>query len=89
MQTDWMQDEALKDIPSHKLNFLQTLLFESSSLKKDQMMPFLMNIARLSKEKQISFSEEEIEAITTVLKKHASPEEIKKMEKILALKKKK
>lgn len=89
METEWMKDESLKDIPSQKLDFLQTLLFESSSLKKEQMMPFLLNIAKLSREQSISFSDAEIEAITAVLRKHATADEIKKMEKILALKKKK
>ncbi|MBR5800196.1 MAG: hypothetical protein IKY23_09060 [Lachnospiraceae bacterium] len=89
METDWMKDESLKDIPSQKLDFLQTLLFESSSLKKEQMMPFLLNIAKLSREQSISFSDAEIEAITAVLRRHATADEIKKMEKILALKKKK
>ena len=89
METEWMKDESLKDIPSQKLNFLQTLLFESSSLKKEQMMPFLLNIAKLSREQSISFNDAEIEAITAVLRRHATADEIKKMEKILALKKKK
>lgn len=89
METEWMKDESLKDIPSQKLDFLQTLLFESSSLKKEQMMPFLLNIAKLSREQSISFSDAEIEAITAVLRRHATADEIKKMEKILALKKKK
>ncbi len=46
MQNDWMKDATLKDIDPYKLEFLQALLFESSSLKKEQMIPFLMAVAK-------------------------------------------
>lgn len=88
MQTDWMQDESLKNIPPHKLNFLQTLLFESSSLKKEQLLPFLMNLAKQSQEQKVTFTDDEINAIIQVLKKYATPEEMNKMEKLLAMKRK-
>lgn len=89
MTTDWMNDKSLKNIDPYKLEFLQALVFESSHLRKEQLMPFLMNIAKRSKEKNISFSDEEINAVVAVIKKHASPEEIVKMEKILAMRAKK
>lgn len=88
MQTDWMKDESLKKIDPYKLEFLQALVFESSNLKKEQLMPFLMNIAKRGQDKKINFSDEEIQAIVAVLKKYASPEELTKMEKILAMKSK-
>lgn len=88
MQNEWMQDETLKDIEPYKLEFLQALVFESNSIKKDQMLPFLMAVAKRGQEKQISFSDEEMNAIVAVLKKHASPQEISKIEKIMALKSK-
>ena len=40
MQNDWMKDESLKNIDPYKLEFLQALMFESSNLKKEQMLPF-------------------------------------------------
>lgn len=86
MQTDWMKDESLKNIDTYKLEFLQALVFESSNLKREQLLPFLMNVAKRGQDKKINFSDEEIEAIIAVLKKHASPEELTKMEKILAMK---
>lgn len=88
MQNEWMQDETLKDIEPYKLEFLQALVFESNSIKKDQMLPFFMAVAKRGQEKQISFSDEEMNAIVAVLKKHASPQEISKIEKIMALKSK-
>ncbi len=85
MLSDWMKDESLKNIDSYKLEFLQALIFESSNLKKEQMLPFLMAVMKRGQEKKISFSENEINAIVAVLRKHATPEEISKIEKVMAM----
>ena len=85
MTNEWMKDESLKDIEPYKLEFLQALVFESSSLKKEQLMPFFMAVMKKGQEKKVSFSDEEINAIVAVLKKHATPEEIGKIEKIMAM----
>ncbi len=89
MTTDWMNDESLKHIEPYKLEFLQALVFESSNLRKEQLMPFLMSIAKRGREKNVSFSDEEIDAVVAVIKKQASPAELSKMEKILAMRAKK
>ena len=85
MQNDWMREESLKDIDPYKLDFLQALLFESNNLKSDQMIPFLMAVAKRGQKKNVSFSDEEIGKIVAVLKKHASPEELAKIEKVMAM----
>ncbi|MBO5056462.1 MAG: hypothetical protein J6C64_08965 [Lachnospiraceae bacterium] len=85
MTNEWMKDESLKDIDAYKLEFLQALVFESSNLKKEQLLPFFMAVAKRGQEKNVTFSDAEMEAIINVLKKHATPEEIGKMEKILAM----
>lgn len=85
MQNDWMKDESLKDIDPYKLEFLQALVFESGTLRKEQLLPFLMAVAKRGQEKNVSFTEEEITAIVTVIKKHASPEELSKIEKVMAM----
>lgn len=89
MQNDWMNDESLKNIEPYKLQFLQALVFESSNLKKEQMLPFLMTVMKRGKEKNVSFSEDEISAIVAVLRKFATPEELSKIEKIMALRNRK
>lgn len=89
MQNDWMNDESLKNIEPYKLQFLQALVFESSNLKKEQMIPFLMAVMKRGKEKNVSFSEDEISAIVAVLRKSATPEELSKIEKIMALRNRK
>lgn len=85
MQNDWMKDESLKNIDPYKLEFLQALMFESSHLKKEQMLPFLMAVMKRGQEKKVSFSDKEIDTIVSVLRKHASPEEIGKIEKVMAM----
>lgn len=86
MTNEWMKDESLKNIEPYKLEFLQALVFESSNLRKEQLLPFFMAVAKRGQEKKVSFSDDEINAIIEVLKKHASPEELDKMNKILAMK---
>ncbi len=85
MTNEWMKDESLKDIDAYKLEFLQALVFESSNLRKEQLLPFLMAVAKRGQEKKVAFSDDEINAIVAVLKKHATPEELAKMDKILAM----
>ena len=89
MQNDWMKDESVKNIDPYKLEFLQALMFESSNLKKEQMLPFLMAVMKRGQEKRVSFSDNEIDTIVSVLRKHASPDEIGKIEKIMAMRSKK
>lgn len=85
MNNEWMKDESLKEIDPYKLEFLQALVFESSNLRKEQLLPFLMAVAKRGQEKNVTFSDKEINAIVAVLKKEATPEELSKMDKILAM----
>lgn len=85
MQNDWIKEDSLKDIDPYKLDFLQALLFESQNLKREQMLPFLMAVAKRGQAKNVTFTEQEINKIVAVLKKHASPEELSKIEKVMAL----
>jgi predicted metalloprotease len=85
MTTNWMSDPAVADIDRSKLDFLQALVFESQSLSKEQMLPFLMSVAKKGSDKHISFTNEEVETIIEVIKKYSTPEEIKKTEKMVAL----
>ena len=89
MQNDWMKEESLKDIDPYKLEFLQALFFESRNLKKEQMIPFLMAVTKRGQEKNVTFSEDEIGKIVAVLKKHASPDEVTKIEKVMAMRSRK
>lgn len=85
MRNDWMKDDSLNNIDPYKLEFLQALIFESNQLKKEQMLPFLMAVMKRGQEKKVSFSNDEVNTIVAVLRKHASPEEISKIEKVMAM----
>lgn len=81
----WLDDPDVAHIDKSKLDFLQMLVFESNGLSKEQMLPFLMAVAKRGRDKNISFTEEEMNAIIQTLQKYASPDEIEKMNKMTAI----
>jgi hypothetical protein len=86
-QAEWMNDPVLKDIEKHKLEFLQSMVFESKSLTPDAMLPFLLAVMKRGQKKKLTFTDEEIELIISVLKKHSSPEELDKINMVLNIRK--
>ena len=88
MNNDWMNDPALAGIDKAKLEFLQALVFESRGLKREQMLPFLMAVAKKGQADHITFSNEEIETIVTIIKKESSPEEAAAIDKMMQMYKK-
>lgn len=89
MTENWMNDPDIAHIDRAKLQFLQTLVFESQSLSKEQLLPFLMSVAQKGKSANITFDDSEMEAIIAVIRKYSTPEELDKINKLMALKKKK
>ena len=81
----WLDDPDVAHIDKSKLDFLQMLVFEGDGLSKEQMLPFLMAVARRGRDKNISFTEEEMNTIIKTLHKYASPDEIDKMNKMTAI----
>jgi hypothetical protein len=88
MTNTWMNDPAIAHIDKTKLEFLQDLVFESQSMKKEQMLPFLMAIAKRGQENHITFSDQEIDTIIDTIKKYSTPEELERINKMLKLRKK-
>jgi hypothetical protein len=86
-QTEWMSDPLLKDIDKHKLDFLQSMVFESNSLTPDAMLPFMLATMKRGQKKKMSFNDEEIELIVSVLKKYSSPEDLEKINMVLNIRK--
>lgn len=89
MNNDWMNDPALAGIDKAKLEFLQALVFESRTLSKDQMLPFLMAVAKRGQADHITFSNEEIETIVSIIKRESSPEEAAAIDKMMRMRKNK
>lgn len=87
-QNEWMDDPLVAGIDRTKLQFLQTLVFESRNLSREQLIPFLMNVSQKGRMNNILFDDEEIAAIAAALRKYSSPEEAEKISKLMALKRK-
>lgn len=85
INTDWMKDPALMNIPIQKLQFLQSMLFESQKHSGKEMLPFFMSLAMKAKKQNISYSEDEINTIIPVLKKFASEDDIAKMNQVIKM----
>ena len=81
--TSWLDDPDVAHIERGKLDFLQMLVFESKGLTKEQMLPFLMAVAKRGQENNVSFTDDEINIIVKTIKKYASPEECEKMDKMV------
>ena len=88
MTNNWMRDPAVANIDKAKLEFLQALVFESQTLSKEQMLPFLMSVAKKGSDNHISFSDEEVDTIISVIRNYSTPEELAKIDKLLKLRKK-
>lgn len=89
MNNDWMNDPALAGIDKAKLEFLQALVFESRTLSKDQMLPFLMAVAKRGQADHITFSNEEIETIVAIIKRESSSEDAAAIDKMMRMRKNK
>ncbi|MGN0278212.1 MAG: hypothetical protein ACI4C4_02550 [Lachnospiraceae bacterium] len=88
MTNNWMSDPAVANIDKAKLEFLQALVFESQTLSKEQMLPFLMSVAKKGSDNHISFSDEEVDTIVNVIRNYSTPEELAKIDKLLKLRRK-
>lgn len=85
MDANWMQDEELSNISKDKLMLINSFLTDTSRMSQKEMMMFIMNVIKKCKEQNIQFSKEEMEQIMAVVKKHATPEEIAKIDKVMKM----
>ncbi|MFI3177237.1 MAG: hypothetical protein R3Y67_07095 [Eubacteriales bacterium] len=83
MTTEWMNDTSLSHIPKEKLSFLQELAFESNGIDPKKRMTYFLSLATKARQANIHFSNEEMECIIAALKKHATGEELAKIEQLL------
>lgn len=84
MNEDFLLNEPkLNDIPKHKLEFLQKLFYESKTKSQAELLPFLLSLVKMSKDKNISFSDTEIDKIISVIKENSTSEELNKINYIL------
>lgn len=85
MDANWMQDEELSSISKDKLLLINSFLTDTSKMSQKEMMMFIMNIMKKCKQQNITFSKEEMEQIMAIVRKHATPEEIAKIDKVMKM----
>ncbi|MCC8051329.1 MAG: hypothetical protein LIP10_11845 [Clostridiales bacterium] len=98
---NWMNNPALGGIDPAKLQMLASLADQAQKKDKSELMPFLMALSGGGNSTDsgnaadnsvpsapVSFDTDETEAIINALKAGKSPQDIKKMDKILSVMKK-
>ena len=85
----WMSDPLVADIDQQKLDFLQSIVFETRGKNQKELISFLMNLMKTGKLSNISFTEQEMAAFMVAIKTHSTPEELAQINKFMAMRKKK
>lgn len=84
----WMSDPLVSSIDSGKLDFLQSIVFETRGKSQKELIPFLMNVMKKGKASKISFSDDEMSAIMAAIKNNSTSEELEQIDKFVAMYKK-
>lgn len=79
----WMNDMTIKDIEEEKLSFLLSLMEESKGKSQKEIMSFFMFKMKEAKQKNLTFSKDEIAVIIAAIKKHSTTEELHKIDEIM------
>lgn len=85
IKPQWMSDPLVKDIDPAKLDFLQSIVFESRGKSQKELLPFLMQVIKKGKASQLSFTDDEMSAIMTAIKNNSTPEELEQINKFMAM----
>ena len=84
----WMNDPTISHIPQEKLDFLSEMFEKVKGKKQNELMPFLM--AMHSKVKSnVKFTTEEMQLVIAAIKRAASSDEQKQIDKVLDMANKK
>lgn len=81
---EWMNDASLANISPQKLAFLQKMFQETQGKSQKELMTLLMPMMQKARQEHLTFTPAEMNAAITALKKHSTPDEIAKMDQILA-----
>lgn len=79
----WMQDELVKNIPQKKLDFLGKMFAESQGKSQKELMTLLLPMLKMAKQENLTFSQQEMNAAISAIKKHSTSEELQQIERIL------
>lgn len=84
----WMSDPLVADIDPAKLEFLQTVFFESKGKTQKELIPFLITMNKKIKLQNLSFTEAEISAIIAAIRSHSTEEELTQINRFMEMRKK-
>ena len=75
MNENWIRDPLLAQIPVEKLLMLQTMTAQAGQKNRQDLMVYLMTMARNPGQIPLNFTDEEKQVLLTVVQKYASPQE--------------
>lgn len=78
----WMNDPTIAHIPQEKLDFLSEMFEKVKGKKQNELMPFLMAMSGKVKN-TTRFTAEEMQLVIAAIKRAASNEEQKQIDKVL------
>lgn len=79
----WMQDDLVKEIPPEKLEFLGQMFTETKGKSQKELMTMLIPLMKKAKQEKLTFSQEEMNAAISSIRKHSSTEELQQIDRIL------
>lgn len=74
-QDIWKNIKLPEDMSKEKIDFLTQAVEGSRNLKKQELLPYLTRLMRISKEKQLTFTDAEIQFIIAAIRSSSSPEQ--------------
>ncbi|MCD7884084.1 MAG: hypothetical protein LUI87_10360 [Lachnospiraceae bacterium] len=83
-ENSWINNPALGGIDPAKLQTLLAMARQAQGMSQSELMPFLMSASQ-SQDGEMSFNKDETDAIINALKSGRSPQEIRKIDRILSI----
>lgn len=83
--TDWINNPALGNINPAKLQMLSALASQAKGKNQNELLPFLMAAAAQSQSNHMTFNNDEIDAVISVMKIGKSPQELQQIDRLCGL----
>lgn len=82
-QDIWKNIKLPEDMSKEKIDFLTDAVEGSRNLKKQELLPYLTRLMRVAKEKQLTFTDAEIQFIMAAIRSSSSPKQKQSIDYIL------
>lgn len=82
-QDIWKNIKLPEDMSPEKVDFLTEAIEGSRNLKKQELLPYLTRLIRVSKEKQLTFTDAEIQFIIAAIRSSSSTEQNKYIDQLM------